>query len=424
MKKNRKGSLIGKCRGCIVAAVMLLVAAGAVSAQEQQDGDKVKRNAYMLYRIHFRINSAKVDPDFMGNEAELYRLSGDLDSLFSKSSVTVDSVMISSSSSIDGAYGLNRRLAVKRGTSLQRFLMNMCDGLQSGMFVQFPVGEDWGDFRNMVVSDTSLPEREKVLEIVDSDMTPDMKEKKIRSMKETFGYILENHLSEMRFADITLYLTSLEARTTIEDVEGIVASLPSAVVSEDMKWRNFAEATGMRRCKVPMFNVKTNMLYDIVAFPSLEVEIPIGKRWSFNMEGSVAWWSSDKSHTFYQLDMLSPEVRWWFGQKSRWHGHYIGAFGMLGLYDLEWKGSRGYQGEYWGVGISYGYMFPITKHLSIETGIGVGYMRTGYEEYLPMDGHYVYQQTGLTQFVGPLKLKVGLVWRIGDRTPFRKKGGR
>ena len=163
-------------------------------------------------------------------------------------------------------------------------------------------------------------------------------------------------------------------------------------------------------------NIKTNLLYDAAGFPSLEVEIPIGKRFSVNAEGAVAWWSSKKRDTFYQLDLISPEVRWWFGQKSRWQGHYIGAFGMLGLYDLEWNSGRGYQGEYWSAGFSYGYMFPIGKSLSLEAGIGLGVLNTGYEEYVPMDSHYVYQQTSRTTYWGPVKLKLGLVWRIGDKS--------
>lgn len=179
--------------------------------------------------------------------------------------------------------------------------------------------------------------------------------------------------------------------------------------------RQTVAGTGSVKIRKPLkFNVKTNMLYDVAGFPSLEIEIPTGYRWSFNFEGSLAWWSSYRKNNFYQLDLLSPEVRWWFGQKSRWHGHYIGVFGMVGLYDLEWKGGRGYQGEYWSAGLSYGYMFPIACRLSLEAGIGLGFLQTGYEEYLPQDGHYVYQQTSRTNYFGPVKLKLGLVWRIGD----------
>lgn len=85
------------------------------------------------------------------------------------------------------------------------------------------------------------------------------------------------------------------------------------------------------------------------------------------------------------------------------------------------NGGRGYKGEAEMVGVSYGYMFPIGRYLSFEAGIGVGYMHSKYEEYLPIDGHYVYQQTNRLNYFGPLKLKFALVWRLWDVN--RKKGG-
>ena len=78
-------------------------------------------------------------------------------------------------------------------------------------------------------------------------------------------------------------------------------------------------------------------------------------------------------------------------------------------------------------GLSYGYMFPIGRNLSLDAGIGLGYLYTEYEEYLPIQGHYVYQQTSRTNYVGPVKAKLSLVWRIDqqkiDRLFRRMKGG-
>ena len=54
-------------------------------------------------------------------------------------------------------------------------------------------------------------------------------------------------------------------------------------------------------------------------------------------------------------------------------------------------------------------------------GIGIGYMHSEYEEYLPIDGHYVYQQTSRMNYFGPLKLKFALVWRLWNTDG--KKGG-
>ena len=50
-----------------------------------------------------------------------------------------------------------------------------------------------------------------------------------------------------------------------------------------------------------------------------------------------------------------------------------------------------------------------------------GFLRTRYEEYLPLDGHYVYQQTSRTNWLGPVKVKFALVCRLWD---INRKGGR
>lgn len=167
--------------------------------------------------------------------------------------------------------------------------------------------------------------------------------------------------------------------------------------------------------------LKTNLLYDAALMPSLEVEFRLGPRWTLNLEGDMAWWTKSANNQFYQLATVSPEVRHWFGTRKAWHGHYIGLFGGFSWYDLENK-KKGYLGEAATTGISYGYMFPIARNLSLEAGIGLGYMHTRYKEYLPIDGHYVYQQTKRMNYFGPLKLKLGFVWRLW-KADGKKEGG-
>ena len=117
--------------------------------------------------------------------------------------------------------------------------------------------------------------------------------------------------------------------------------------------------------------MKTNLLADIALMPSLEVEYLINEQWSVAAHGAVAWWSKDAAHKYYQISTIYPEARWWFKTKEPWHGHYLGLFAGGTWYDLE-NGGRGYQGEGGFVGLSYGYMFPITKCLSFEAGLGLG----------------------------------------------------
>ena len=158
--------------------------------------------------------------------------------------------------------------------------------------------------------------------------------------------------------------------------------------------------------------VKSNLLYDALLSPSIEAEYRFAPRWSAHVDFSIAWWSNKSKHKYYQLVQLSPEARYWLNDRQYWKGHYIGAFVGAGHYDLS-KGKDGYKGEFMMAGLSYGYMFPIGRCLSLDAGIGVGYLNTEYEEYLPIEGHYVYQQKSRTGYLGPVKARLSLVWHFG-----------
>lgn len=166
--------------------------------------------------------------------------------------------------------------------------------------------------------------------------------------------------------------------------------------------------------------VKTNLIYDALLMPSLEVEYRIDDRWSVALEGDVAWWRNKAKHQYYQVAAIVPEGRYWFSAREPWHGHYVGLFAGGTWYDLE-NGGTGYRGEAFLTGVSYGYMWPVSRSLSLEAGVGIGYAYTKYEQYHPKDNHYLYQQTRRTHYFGPLKLKLALVWRLWDKN--KEKGG-
>lgn len=167
--------------------------------------------------------------------------------------------------------------------------------------------------------------------------------------------------------------------------------------------------------------LKTNMLYDCLIMPSLEIEYRIDKDWSVSLEGNIAWWHNENKNKYYQLATIIPEIRYWVRRKNNVQGHFAGLFGGIGWYDLE-NGYTGYKGEGGLIGLSYGYMFPLNKNLAFEASVGAGFMTTKYDKYIPIDRHYVYLQTNRYNYFGPLKIKFALVWNIGYS--ICKKGGR
>ncbi len=180
------------------------------------------------------------------------------------------------------------------------------------------------------------------------------------------------------------------------------------------------EDEGTRNFNFP-FILKSNLIYDAMLAPSLEIEYVINDRWSAGVETSIAWWHNNNKPWFYQIATLIPEVRYRIDARKQGHYHSVGLFGGAGWYDLEYK-KTGYQGELWMAGLSYSYSFPINKLLGFEAGAGLGFMSAKYEEYLPQDGHFAYQQTTRTNFFGPLRLKFALVFDF-NRWLKTKKGG-
>ena len=77
------------------------------------------------------------------------------------------------------------------------------------------------------------------------------------------------------------------------------------------------------------------------------------------------------------------------------------------------------------IGAEYGYSMPIAHRLNIDFSIAAGYMGGRYYEYIPLDGHYVWQATKDRKWIGPTKLEVSLVWLLGhgNNNTKTKKGG-
>ena len=167
----------------------------------------------------------------------------------------------------------------------------------------------------------------------------------------------------------------------------------------------------------PLFAVKTNLLFDAALMPNIEVEVPIGKRWSLNGEYMFPWWLINDDRYCLQILMGGLEVRYRPGKRSGRDvltGHFLGLYAGGGKYDLQWD-KNGYQGEFFiAAGVSYGYAHSIARNLRLEYNIGIGMLRTDYRHYHSRDNHrtLLWQENGEYTWLGPTKLKISLVWLI------------
>lgn len=407
------------------------------------------QTAFDSIRIYYRLGHREVDTLYKDNRAQLTRFLQLVRE--AHASNTIEQLVIKSYASPDGSNIANERLSARRAECMRNYLLSHTE-VPDSLIKEEVVGIAWEELRH-IVEKLDISWRNEVLDIIAN--TPiwiydnnrriiDGRKKRLMDLRGgiPYRYMYEHLFPELRSSiAIQLYLKTTDGKEHIVENADVSSDKnvddmfpPSEEVSKEVvATKEFTntqpESSSLSgESMQPVQNseasqrlaLKTNLLYDAVLMPSLDIEYRINDRWSVNLEGDMAWWKNDRKHKYYQLATISPEGRYWFKTRKPWHGHYVGIFGGFTWYDLE-NGKKGYQGEAEMVGLSYGYMWPIGKRLSLEAGIGVGFLHTRYEEYLPKDGHYVYQQTKQMNYFGPLKLKFAFVWRLWNE---EKKGGR
>jgi len=378
------------------------------------------------FEILYRFARTDIDLDYLDNRRTADSLRAHI-----RNSSRIDSVIIYVYSSPEGVYEFNAFLARRRASAAESFIMQLASEASSGAQTDavltkdklrvVSVAENWPGLLDLVEERYFRHDREKVIRILKTEDISDATRKwRLQQLDKgyTWNFLLRRYMPQLRSATWVCVWGE-----TIDPLPKMVPMCSGAVIQPGgpVLFRQSDAPYPKPEFSKSNFALKTNFIYDALLSTSIEAEYHFAPHWSVNAECSVAWWSRKPEHKYYQLIQASPELRYWFSSDEMWHGHYLGAFFGAGLYDLE-AGAEGYKGEFVMSGFSYGYMFPIGKRFSIEAGLGLGWLQTVYEEYIPMDGHYVYTRTSRTNYVGPVKAKLALVWHIGRSG--RKGGGR
>lgn len=372
-------------------------------------------------RIYFRQGYRTYEPRLFGNAATMERVMTMLRS--AADGTGVDSVIVRAYASPEGGNAANRRLARLRCATIADYLKKN-SGLPRLKVIPAPGGIAWDELRRKVVADSTVPYREEVIGILDNKLC-DRKHELMRLRGGVpYRWLYRNMFPSLRNALIVSLYMSEETEpayaplVTADTVAASHATVPvpadtilSAVEPvPDVKASGEAVVPEISYCQP--FALGTNLIYDALLCPNLTLEWRVNNKYSVLAEADVAWWSNDSRHKYYQVMYLGAEGRRWFTRRTPYHGFYVGIMAGGGKYDLE-NGGEGYKGEGLLAGITGGYTFPIGSRLSLDAGIGLGYMYTRYEAYRPFDGHYIYQRKADTSYFGPIRARLALVWRFG-----------
>lgn len=370
-------------------------------------------------KIHFQQSKSLFNESVTGN-SQFYGSLADLLEMAKRKDIEIVSVKIYGAASPEGGIDYNKGLSKRRADRIASYISEIGNGRIFPEVVA--VGRDWSGLYALAVDDCELPSREATLDLLCRLAMPNDKESEDRMFAQLkvldggkpYRYMYSRLFPELRKAGVKVVAVyriddlvsdgRVSLETSFAEPNGISISAKRDVMQEVRK-------------KPWYVGVKTNMLYDALLVPNGGLEIYLGKNWSIDAYWMYAWWKSDRVHNYWRTYGGDVELRKWLGSAAKRKpltGHHIGAYAQIVTYDFE-LGGRGYLADRWSyaAGVSYGYSLPVAKRLNIDFSMGLGYMGGEYKEYLPQDGHYVWQSTKRRHWIGPTKAEISLVWLIG-----------
>ena len=288
-----------------ILLLFLLFCGGYVHAQEL---DSV--------RIYYRQGHREVDVLFRDNRAELERFIRILREEYGAN--RLEGVVVRSWSSPEGVNHLNEVLSDRRADSLKTYLVRHAE-IPDNLVCIHGEGIAWDMLRRMVAASDMLYKKE-VLHILDhtpvwvfdkAGRVVDGRKKQLMDLRGgmPYTYMLENFFPDLRSSlSVVCYRKPEPPVKVIPQKESEVKE-PEPVLQPDSVAETTSEPATVRqeatvqpqRAMVQRLAIKTNLLYDAILMPSLEVEYRIADRWTVNLEGEMAWWKNDSEY-------LHPEV--------------------------------------------------------------------------------------------------------------------
>lgn len=404
---------------------MLLFGWAGTLAQEVRD----------TTHVHFRQSVSVVDTLYVIHGEPLPAFVERNKSRFNDSTFILKHIQVVGSASPEGVLRFNETLAQQRARSVAAYLKEHLSIPDSLMHVT-SIGVDWEGLKAIVPHLENLPNREQVMQVLQKDYGHNERLWRLKQINRRIPYrwLYKHVFPQLRYSRVIVsgqqnplppVPEEVVADTLVAEPKVPVTSIVSAdsVTSQSLVIVAPDSVSSPNR----YWALKTNLLYDAALVPNVGVEVALGKKWSVSAGWMYAWWSNQGKNNFWRIYGGDVEVRRWLGRKADekpLQGHHVGVYGQLLTYDFE-LGGRGYLGDKWsyGAGLSYGYSLPIGKRLNMDFTLGLGYLGGEYKEYLPIEGHYVWQVTKRLHWWGPTKAEVSLVWLLGKGNANPRKGG-
>ena len=198
--------------------------------QPKAEGVKVRQENGTA-RLNFRINKSDIVANLGNNSDELANIRKTLDLVKNDSDVTITSIILHGYASPDGKYANNEKLARSRTQALYQHLLKTYP-IAKSLFKVNSTAEDW-DGTLAYINSHDIPQKEAALKIINSDMTPDQKEKALATKAtEAYKVLLNEVWPSLRRTDYTIQY-DVKA-FNLEEARKVINTRPQKLSLEEM----------------------------------------------------------------------------------------------------------------------------------------------------------------------------------------------
>ena len=238
----------------------------------------------------------------------------------------------------------------------------------------------------------------------------------IRAKIKEENFITHNHATEGDFVTVRLTVPVKETAAMDAEAEARLAAEPTVAGRRE---RQKAEAVAQQNTLADTpsetkittdyhLSLRANLLRWATLTPDLGLEWRICPSWGIAVNGSWTSWSWSDKDRRYALWEVTPEVRYYMGEKKAW---YLGAMFKAGQFNYKLS-ETGKQGDLMGGGITAGYQLRLNKALTLDFNLGLGYLNADFEKYEVIDGVRVRCGNETKNWCGPINAGVTLVWKL------------
>lgn len=182
-------------------------------------------------KLNFHINKAEINTQLANNKNELDKMRQTIDVVKNDTDVHITSITLHGYASPDGKYANNKRLASNRTKAVYEYLRKLYP-VEEKLITFSSTAEDWQGVKDYL-SQNEVPEKQTVLKIMASKLSPDAKERTIAAKAgDAYRYLTENVYPLLRRTE---YTVNYDVRNfNLEEARKLITTQPQKLSLNEM----------------------------------------------------------------------------------------------------------------------------------------------------------------------------------------------